>query len=641
MTGAMANDLVDDEEHEHEDEDEPIFEDREKLKKERRTTIATLASIAVVVVVAAIVQHQQRSSVAHRRLINDRDDRVGNLDSVTRNMFGPSTKQDDTIREVFVDNLSGHIDEYGDENQEIIFGLTVKDLKETRRVQEERKNGRRARGSSRKSGSGKSSENVILLDGGPAFAEGSVKSNSQKDSSSSPVSTTNNLISSKKSGKRNGEGKSSKESLSPNVSLEPSTEPSMTPQPSSSSRKGKAKAKAKGKGKRKDNGKKSKKGKSSVLVSETLLGLGLPLGGITDFTSNSEDEFNTLTKDFVTNFVENEFGNTVRDFETTITVTDFIPAGRRLDERSRSLMPADSVVVYDQQLTYETTDPTLTSLELAVAPFETQESRDEYVEDLNSSDDENLQMVTSASRVIIPSLSSAPSPIDDSVAPTIEPSITSSPSSANDSSAPSPSNLSLAPTVDPSISLVPSTADASGAPSVSDNPTGQDTSRAPSVSNAPSVFDASSISNNPTSQDESRAPSVSAAPSATDASLVPTVGPSSSGAPSASPSASPTGAPSASPSASPTATPLSQNVPFEQCYVDLGLGVICNSVSCVDQGAGFEDPQACANRCFAATKPLAALGLGENCKCCDECITCSGPPGSVYAVNNAPCEPLG
>ena len=406
----------------------------------------------------------------------------------------------------------------------------------------ERKNERRARGSRRKSDSGKSSENVIVLDGGPAFVTESSKKSSQKESESSgqvvspsSLSTANAPTSSKKS------GKSSKESVAPNVSVQPSTEPSATPQPSGSSNKGKNKAKAKGKG----NGKNSKKGKSSTIVSETLLGLGLALGGITDFTEDTEEEFNTLTAEFATNFVETEFGDTVTDFETTITVTDFIPPGRRLDERSRSLMPADAVVVYNERLQYETTDPTITSLELAVAAFETQASRNAYVEFLkNSSEDENLQMVTSASRVIVPGPSSPPSPIDDSVAPTIEPSVSSAPSSAD---------VSVAPTVEPSDS----------------------------------------------------------------------------------------GLPSASPSASPSATPLSQNVPFEECYVDEGIGVICNSDTCIDQGAGLEDPQACANQCFAAGKPLAALGFGENCKCCDVCITCSGPPGKVYAVNNAPCEPLG
>mmetsp|Transcript_24023 Transcript_24023/g.56789 ORF Transcript_24023/g.56789 Transcript_24023/m.56789 type:complete len:555 (-) Transcript_24023:1080-2744(-) len=554
MTDAMANDPADDDEHEHEHEHEqvPIFEDREKIQKERRTTITTLASIAVVVVVAAIVQHQQRSSVVvQRRLSNDRDGWVGNLESLPHNMLGSSTEQD-TMREVFVDNLSGRIDEYADENQEIIFGLTVKDLKQTRRAQEERKNGRRARGSRRKSGSGKSSENVIILDGGPAFTARSSRKNSQKDSeapsqsvSPSALSATNAPTSSEKSGKGKGKAKSSKESLAPNVSVQPSTEPSTTPQPSISSKKGK--------GKGKDNGKKSKKGKSSTIVSETLLGLGLPLGGITDFTADTEEEFNTLTAEFATNFVENEFGNTVADFETTVTVTDFIPAGRRLGERSRSLMPADSVIVYNQRLTYITTDPTLTSLELAVAPFEAEESRGAYVEVLNSSDDENLRMVTSASRVIVPGVSSAPSPIDDSVAPTIEPSITS---------APSPSDDSVAPTIEPSESNAPS-----------------------ATSNAPSVTS-------------------SAEPSVSDALT-------------------------------------SQNVPFEKCYEDFSLGVICNSVSCIDQGPNLTDPQACANRCFAAGKDLAALGSGENCKCCDECITCSGPAGSVYAVNNAPCEPRG
>ena len=436
MTDTMVTDPVDGDDYcGHDHQQVPIFEDRQnRIRKERRATITRLASVAVVVVVAAIVQHQQRLGLVRYPPSADSYDRTGSLDRTTMN-------------EVAVDDLF--------DDQEIIFGLTVNDLKQTRRAQEERKHGRRARGSSRKgkNDSGKSSENVIVLDGGPAFvanksAKDVAKSGkvSQSEKSNQGASPSSFSFKSEKSGKGKSKSKGKGKEDSPTASLAPTIEPSATRQPSSSSKKG---------GKGKNKGKKSKKGKTSFTVRETVR-YEVSVDGIEAATPTTLQQFNSATQQFVEDFIETELADTVELFDNTIEDTTFIPNTRRLKEGSRYLMPADAggTFVFNQEFVYQTTDGTLTTEELAAAPFETQQSRNTYVEEyLNSPEnDENLRSITTVQNVIVTDVSTSPSPVDDSVAPTTEPSI---------SSVPSGQGASNVPTFEPSVSSAPSTFDQS------------------------------------------------------------------------------------------------------------------------------------------------------------------------------------
>eukprot|EP00934_Nitzschia_sp_Nitz4_P001269 Nitzschia sp. Nitz4//scaffold261_size27179//1287//3203//NITZ4_008204-RA/size27179-snap-gene-0.3-mRNA-1//1//CDS//3329544702//1269//frame0 len=164
------------------------------------------------------------------------------------------------------------------------------------------------------------------------------------------------------------------------------------------------------------------------LHEETAENLYMDLYGITDLPSEDQETWSAITAGYQEIFYQTVSAN-ITQLNITVAITGVIvPAGsmrgRRLDQTSYV------TVIYNQEMIYYTEGETAGPLELATAPFATQQGRDYYLSLLQASNQGVLVDIESTSDVVADatfSPTSAPTP-GPTAQPTVEtPSPTSSP----------------------------------------------------------------------------------------------------------------------------------------------------------------------------------------------------------------------
>jgi len=146
-------------------------------------------------------------------------------------------------------------------------------------------------------------------------------------------------------------------------------------------------------------------------VSDTLTGLQMGMGGITDLTLEAELEWQRLTESFSTEYVGNDLRDSVSNFVTSYEITNVRSARRNRQllrgeyEPSRNLQNEQDIVIvtYTQRLEYITVDPQTYSPDFLVGvPFETDSARSAYVSLLKSSNNPVLAEINGVSKVNVP-----------------------------------------------------------------------------------------------------------------------------------------------------------------------------------------------------------------------------------------------
>lgn len=160
-------------------------------------------------------------------------------------------------------------------------------------------------------------------------------------------------------------------------------------------------------------------------IKETLTGLRMGLAGVTTFPQDTQANWEQSTKEFSESFILNDLSESVTNFQTTYEVVSVTPVtnSRTLvrgqsSQSSRQLQQEAVIIAYTQRMQYDTTDRSITALDLATLPFESNESKQAYVSLLKTTGDPILQSVIGVSNVIgppagSPSPSGPPSSRDD------------------------------------------------------------------------------------------------------------------------------------------------------------------------------------------------------------------------------------
>jgi hypothetical protein len=160
------------------------------------------------------------------------------------------------------------------------------------------------------------------------------------------------------------------------------------------------------------------------------------MAGVDSFPPTTQETWSAFTGEFSEGSIAEGFADTVSNFRTTYEVTSFeiVPLRRRglsisgrwlrnsnSDDDRRQLQGDSSViVVYDQTVTYITTDPDTYTPELLVTdPFATTDQKSQYVTFLGTSSDPNLEAVSGVSNVEVPPQTPTAAPVE--VAPTSAP----------------------------------------------------------------------------------------------------------------------------------------------------------------------------------------------------------------------------
>jgi hypothetical protein len=134
-----------------------------------------------------------------------------------------------------------------------------------------------------------------------------------------------------------------------------------------------------------------------------MLGLQMTLSGIDSLSDNSMKGWAAETAIFCTNFYVNDYQELA--FRTSIAVTNVVESAdtRRSMRRSERHLQAGTVVVtYNQVVSFTNTiDDDITDEYLAQGPFETSDLRNNYVGELQDSNDSILEAVTDSSAVTL------------------------------------------------------------------------------------------------------------------------------------------------------------------------------------------------------------------------------------------------
>ncbi|KAG7366716.1 PDZ domain containing protein [Nitzschia inconspicua] len=152
-------------------------------------------------------------------------------------------------------------------------------------------------------------------------------------------------------------------------------------------------------------------------IVQTLTGLRMGLAGITSMPQSTQTVWAQATKEFSESFVLSELSTTVTNFATTYTVTDVSPvAGQRnllRGGQQRQLQQQAVIIDFDQRMQFDTTDPSVTALDLAQNPFLSPENKGAYLALLRSTGDLFLLDVAGVSNVVIPPSEGPTSPPSD------------------------------------------------------------------------------------------------------------------------------------------------------------------------------------------------------------------------------------
>jgi hypothetical protein len=158
---------------------------------------------------------------------------------------------------------------------------------------------------------------------------------------------------------------------------------------------------------------------------ETVKGLEMELFGISDLPEADQGAWASLTALFQAEFYTEATLLGILEYEAEIEVIEVVPdAARNL---RRGLQEDSVTVVYNQVMTYRTTDPDVTPDTVAIQPFATPASRDDYVTELNDSNQGVLSDITIVSEVTVREREPTPSP---TIAPTIKKDPTNAPTKA-------------------------------------------------------------------------------------------------------------------------------------------------------------------------------------------------------------------
>jgi hypothetical protein len=127
--------------------------------------------------------------------------------------------------------------------------------------------------------------------------------------------------------------------------------------------------------------------------------------GISEFPEQSQQEWISITGNFISNFFSIPNSAVVQDLETTITVTDVIgvPGEHRRSLRQLQKEPSHVIAFYTQEFLYRTPDDdTVDAKYLATMPLTEAIGRESYSTLLQNSGGDGLAGVTGVSPVEIP-----------------------------------------------------------------------------------------------------------------------------------------------------------------------------------------------------------------------------------------------
>jgi hypothetical protein len=146
-----------------------------------------------------------------------------------------------------------------------------------------------------------------------------------------------------------------------------------------------------------------------ILARATNLRMELFGTEVDDFTPESESEFASITAEYAALFFEMRPDLNVEGLRTVISVTGVTPGGGTTT-RGRGLQTSSIFVIYEQDVLYQSSDPSVTVEFLTTQPFAEEESRNEYTTLLAQSDDPALKEVESVSSVDFPTQAPVESP---------------------------------------------------------------------------------------------------------------------------------------------------------------------------------------------------------------------------------------